>query len=63
MRAYWVEVAEEDGLDVCTAIDKVTYYLLVYLLGVAIRALGRFYGSILRHGEVLRGGLSIDGAA
>ena len=62
MRAYGIEVAEQDGLDVSTALDVIADYLLVDLLRVAVRALGRLDGRILRDGQVLRVGLAVDGA-
>ena len=62
MRAYGIEVAEQDGLDVGTALDVVADYLLIDLLRVAVRALGGLDGRILRDGQVLRVGLAVDGA-
>ena len=63
MRTDGVEITQQYSLDVSTAVDIIAYDFLVYLLCIAVRALGRLYRGILRNGKVLRVGLSVYRAA
>ncbi len=59
----WVEVSQDDALDVGTAVDIVGDDLLVDFLGVAIRRSSLLMRSLLSNRQVLWLWLTINGAA
>ena len=63
MSSNRVEVAQNDALDVGTAVDVVGNDLLVNLLGIAVRRCSLLMRAVLGNGEVLGLRLAVNGAA
>ena len=63
VRADGVEVAKDDALNGCAAVDVVAYNLFVNLLGIAVRAASLLDGCVFGYGKMLFGGLTVHRAA
>ena len=62
MSTDWVEVSQDDTLDVSTTMDIVCDDLLVHLLGIAIRRSSLLMRSLLSYRQVLWLRLTVNGA-
>ena len=62
MSTDWVEVSQDDALDVSTAMDIVCDDLLVHLLGITIRRSSLLMRSLLSYRQVLWLRLTVNGA-
>ena len=63
VRPDGVEVAKDDALNACAAVNVVADNLFVNLLGVAVRAEGLLDGSVFGYGKMRFGGLAVRRAA
>ena len=62
MSADRIKVSQQNSLDGSAALNVVLDNLLVYLLGIAIGALGFLDGGLFGHGQVLLVRLTVDSA-